>query len=166
MLTPRRGLLLLIIVIPVVWLAMQWFMAPEEQLRQAQLQLIKNMESRSWLSISSTLSDTYLDDWGQDSNTAQNAMRMVLGGFTELRIKQEIQNVEHARSSKSSPELGIVEAMLRVEGQGSGLSDRVMSESERLVSPWMFHWRKEGSWPWSWKLTQIHHDDVNVPTSL
>jgi hypothetical protein len=159
----KRAALLLLLAVA-AWLTSLLTRSPEQQLRDAQEQLIANLQSRSWFSVANQMSDTYLDDWGQDSSTAHNAMRHVLGGFKALEIGQEFVAFEHAPASKSSPALGFVRVHLRVNGDGGPLADMVIAESLRLKEPWFFHWRKEGAWPWSWKLTQVHHDEVSVPS--
>jgi hypothetical protein len=60
-----------------------------------------------------------------------------------------------------------VNLKLKVSGQAEGgVSQQALAEAQRLQemdSPWVFHWRKEGPWPWSWKLTQVHQEDARTP---
>ncbi|MEM1297179.1 MAG: hypothetical protein AAGH89_17570, partial [Verrucomicrobiota bacterium] len=36
----------------------------------------------------------------------------------------------------------------------------IVSEANRLNSPWVFTWKKEGAKPWSWKLTRVENPDL------
>jgi hypothetical protein len=162
-----KSAFVLVVVILLGWLGSQLLMSPEEQLRNAQTKFLKALEERSWLTIATTLSDTYLDDWGQNSGTALTSMKLVLGGFTELHLEPEFLATKHVGSTPSSPALGMVDLKLKVSGQAKGgVSQQALAEAQRLQetdSPWVFHWRKEGSWPWSWKLAQVNQEDARTP---
>jgi hypothetical protein len=145
------------------WLIPQLLSSDSAQVRTQQEKLLTLLESRSWLSVSSMLSAAYLDDWGQDSPTAQNAMRSVLSGFEQLEIHASDWQITTSPKQNNSPALAMIKVKLTVHGHGKGLSSTVIDESKRLKEPWTFHWRKEGAWPWSWRLMQIHHPTVSVP---
>ena len=57
-------------------------------------------------------------------------------------------------------DVGMVQCRIKLEGKGAGYSEVVMSTVNGMREPWVFHWHKEGRWPWDWKVVQVHHDEL------
>jgi len=126
----------------------------EEQLLDAQTDFLEQVEKRNWSGVSDWMTENYLDEFAQDRDTAVEVGRRVLAHFYVLTLLTEIAEVQ-AMGSR-----GIVRANLKIEGNGAGLSQVVLTEVNRLQEPWEFTWRNDGGWPWTWRIEKIHHPSL------
>lgn len=44
-----------------------------------------------------------------------------------------------------------------------GFSSVVLGRVNSMNQPWKLHWRKEGLWPWTWKVVRLEQPDVVLP---
>lgn len=128
--------------------------SPQAQILAAQAKFLKHVEKRDWKKVQAMLTDDYADEYGLDRNTVIEAARQLLGGFFTLELKTELTKIQAVK------DLGMVKMKIRVEGNGAGLSQMVMTRANQVQEPWFFHWHKKGRWPWDWKIVQIHNDAV------
>ena len=139
------------------WFAWDTFSkSPQEQVLAAQERFLRALEDRDWSEVKSMLTNDYADDYGQDRETAVENGRQVLAGFYTITIKEELTKLQAA------PDLGMVMMKIKIEGNGSGLSQIVLSQVNQMQEPWYFHWHKKGRWPWDWKIVQIHHNQLQA----
>lgn len=144
-----------VLVIWAGWWAVRTFAASERtQMLRVQEEFLTALEKRKWGKVDAWVSTDYADDWGQGPDEAKDSMRQVMGGFILVSIDRTMTNAVAAKG------LGFVKMKLIVEGTGGGASPMVVAESKRIKEPWIFHWHKRGSWPWSWELVQIANEDL------
>ncbi len=129
---------------------------PQAEVLAAQAALLKKVENRSWGSVKARLADDYRDDYGHDRESAIEDAQTALGGFLSLTIHGELDTLQ------AVPDLAMVKMRLRLEGHGLGFSDVVVARLNQLNEPWFFHWHKRGIWPWSWRLVQVHHNELHL----
>lgn len=122
-----------------------------EGLRQA-------LASKSSDRVFTYLSPEYQDQWGFSGEELRLAVRDVNAQFYDLRVEWE------------NPELSVNDgtAVLKtrpwIEGRSlSPVGEFILREARRFREPFEFHWRKEGIWPWSWKLVRIAQPDLELP---
>lgn len=127
---------------------------PQEQVTAAQAKFLRAVEKRDWDRVKNMLTDDYSDDYGLDRDSAVQTAQQLLGGFYTITLKAEPVKVQ------AVPDLGMMVMKIRMEGNGVGLSQMVMSRVNQLKEPWFFHWHKKGRWPWDWKVVQVHNNEV------
>jgi hypothetical protein len=155
----RRGLVILIILLLLLGGA-GWFSwwsfgrSPEAEVLAAQERFLKAVEKRDWERILSTLTEDYMDEWGHDRQTAVQDARQALGGFYTLDVTTELDTLQAVET------IGMVKMKIRIEGNGTGFSQFVVTKVNQIQEPWFFHWHKKGDWPWDWKVVQIHNDQL------
>lgn len=128
--------------------------SPQAQVTAAQRKFLHAIEKRDWDRVKAMLSDDYADDYGFNRDTAVATAQKLLGGFYSLTLRAEPVKLQ------AVPDLGMMVMRIQLEGTGAGLSQLVASRVNRVGEPWFFHWHKKGRWPWSWKVVQVHNDDV------
>lgn len=144
-----------ILLIAAMWLA--WWIfgrSPEAQIRAAQASLMTAIEDRDWDEITAFLADSYTDAYGNNRETAILHGKKLLGGFYTLSILSDQTGVRAAKGQ------GLVQTVIRLEGNGIGYSHAVLGRVNQLSEPWIFHWSNPGIWPWDWQVTMIHNDQV------
>ena len=129
---------------------------PHAEVLAAQAALLKKVEQRAWGSVNARLAGDYRDDYGHDRESAIEDAQSALGGFLSLTIHGELDTLQ------AVPDLAMVKMHLRLEGHGLGFSDVVVARLNQLNEPWFFHWHKRGIWPWSWRLVQVHHNELHL----
>jgi hypothetical protein len=129
---------------------------PQAEVLAAQAALLKKVEKRAWGSVKARLAEDYRDDYGHDRESAIEDAQTAFGGFLSLKIQGELDTLQ------AVPDLAMVKMRLRLEGHGLGFSDVVVARLNQLNEPWFFHWHKRGIWPWSWRLVQVHHNELHL----
>lgn len=128
--------------------------SPEAQIRAAQAALLTALEERDWDDVADFLSADYSDSYSHTRQSAIEDGKKYLGFFYALSIKTDQVSVRAAK------EQGVLQAMLRMEGNGAGYSQAVLGAVNQINEPWIFHWTKTGLWPWTWQVTMIHNDQI------
>lgn len=129
---------------------------PQAEVLAAQAALLKKVEKRAWGSVKARLAEDYMDDYGHDRESAVEDAQTAFGGFLSLTVHSELDSLQ------AVPDLAMVRMRLRLEGHGLGFSDLVVARINQLNEPWFFHWHKRGPWPWSWRLVQVHHNELRL----
>ncbi len=153
--TRSRLLFLLPALIATAWLGWWLFGRPaEQQVMAAQMKFITAVEDRDWKEVKSMLADEYTDAVGHDRDNAVGDAEQVLGSFLFLALITETLPFE------ASADRAGIQMKIQMEGRGLGISPMVMDRVNSMHQPWQFDWHKQGPWPWSWKITRIHHDEL------
>lgn len=154
-----RRLLFAVSVIAMTAWAGWWLLGrpPEREVLEAQTALIKALEKRNWDKVTKTLSETYTDSWGQGREQAVELGRQALSGFISLTIHEQLL------SSSVSEGAGETTFNLQLDGNGMGFSSVVVGRVNSISQPWRVHWRKEGPWPWTWKVVRLEQPEVVLP---
>jgi len=158
----RRTLLLVLVGVFLLWGLWKgvgvFGRSQERQVLDAQEKLLRAVERRDWNGVVDLLTEDYADKGGHDRESAVADGRQALAHFYTLTIRFEQTEL---RVDKGQ---GTVHGTIKLEGTGAGLSQFVSSTVNGMPEPWIFHWRKVGRWPWTWKVERIHHDRLaNLP---
>ncbi len=154
----RKNILLGLLAALALWLGWKTLVmfarSAERQVLDAQEKLIRAAERRDWEAVKALLADDYTDEAGHDRHLAVDDARQALAHFFTLTIQHEIS------ASTVTGQRAELRAKLRLEGNGAGFSQTVVSTVNHMADPWEFHWRKESAWPWSWRVTRVHHPEL------
>lgn len=134
--------------------AFYFLRSPESQVLAAQMDFIKAVEERDWDEVNEFVAENYTDAYSHTRDTAVEDAKKYLGGFYTLTLMREETSV---RATKGQ---GMVSAKIRIEGNGAGYSQFVVTYANQLTEPWIFHWHNPGRWPSGWRLNMIHNDQV------
>ncbi|MEZ5386129.1 MAG: hypothetical protein R3F13_11505 [Prosthecobacter sp.] len=146
---------LTVLIAALLWLA--WWVfgrSPEAQIRAAQANLTAAIEDRDWDEVAAFLAESYTDAYGNNRESAITHGKKLLGGFYTLSILTDQTTVRAAKGQ------GMVQTMIRLEGNGIGYSHAVLGRVNQLSEPWIFHWSNPGTLPWNWQVTMIHNDQI------
>lgn len=135
-----------------------WIRSEKDQILAAQEKFFAEIEDRDFDGIKAMLAPDYLDDYGHNRDSAAEDAERALAGFIQLEVKRELV------SMRNVPGLGELRMKIQLEGRGfSPINTLVIGRVNLIQTPWFFHWRKYGPWPWSWKVTQVHNDELRIP---
>lgn len=147
--------ILAVLLIAALWFAWWAFgRSSEAQVRAAQAKLIKAVEDRDWDEVAGLFAPDYTDAYGHTSGSAVADGKKFLGGFFTLDLKTDQVTVQAVKDH------GLVKTTIKLEGNGIGYSQMVLGHVNQLTEPWVFHWNKAGTWPWTWQVNMIHNDQV------
>ena len=131
-----------------------FFLSPADQLARVQSQLITAIEDRDYKTLESLMSADYLDDFGHDRATALEAAKQIFSGYFSLTIQAE------TTWNKGTRQIGMVKQKLKVEGNGTPVSQMVTTRVNQTTEPFVFHWQNKGRWPWDWRLVQVQNEYI------
>ncbi|MBL9133798.1 MAG: hypothetical protein JNG86_21485 [Verrucomicrobiaceae bacterium] len=131
------------------WLCLR---SPERQIEAAQMDFLEALEGHDWQDVEAMLAPDFIAVSGHNRGNVMPDLQRALGGFVTLSIETKPVHIQAAK------DLGIISQTLRLTGLGSTLAIAVRERANQITTPWLFHWRKTGSWPWNWQLTQVHND--------
>lgn len=158
---PKTLIALLATLILMAWAGWWCFgRSAEAEVRAAQAAFLKKVEKRDWEGVKLSLATDYRDAYGHDRDRAVATASEVLAGFLFLEVLNEEPAIQIGESTSR------VDAIIRMEGNGLGYSAMVVGRVNQMQSPWAFLWRKDGPWPWSWKITRIHQDELPASISF
>ncbi len=145
--------LFLAITFSVYLLGHRW--QPETQLRMKQSAVLVAIESGSHRKLTNLVSENYADGWGFQKPEVISAFRELRAQFLVIGVQPgELQLAIHEDEAT-------VTTKISVTGSGpSPVAAVIMNEANRLNAPFVFTWKKEGSKPWSWKLTRVENPDL------
>lgn len=155
LMNPKTLAALLITLIVGIWAAWWCFgRSAEDEVRAAQSAFLKKVEKRDWEAVKLQLATDYRDAYGHDRESAVTTAAEVLAGFLFLEVLHQKPTIQMGEP------VSRVDAIIRMEGNGLGYSAVVVGRVNQMQAPWAFLWRKDGPWPWSWKVTRIHQDEL------
>jgi hypothetical protein len=134
--------------------AFYFLRSPQTQVLAAQMDFIQAVEERDWDEVQEFLAENYTDAYSHTRETAVADGKKYLGGFYTLTLMREETTV---RATKGQ---GMVSMKIRLSGNGIGYSQLVLGHVNQLTEPWIFHWSNPGPWPWGWRVTMIHNDQL------
>lgn len=126
--------------------------SPESQITSAQANFLAALEGHDWEDVRATLAPDFATSGGHNADSVMPDLQQALGGFVTLDIEAEQVGLQ------ASKDLGMISEKIRLVGLGSSMAIAVRERANQIQTPWLFHWRKNGSWPWDWQLTQVHND--------
>lgn len=131
------------------WLCLR---SPERQLAAAQTDFLDALEGHDWEDVQAALAPDFATSGGHNRDSIMPDLTKALGGFVTLDFETKTITVQ------ASKDLGMISQTVRLVGLGDSMALAVRERANQITTPWLFHWRKVGSWPWSWQLTQVHND--------
>lgn len=105
------------------------------------------------------VADTYQDQWG----FTKDDLRLILKDVTSQFV---IVNLTFAEE-KPSRQNGDLLYSVRIQLGGRPLTPAgtVMADfSAQHRQPFLLTWRKEGWWPWTWRLVRVENPELELPT--
>ncbi len=97
----------------------------------------------------------YRDAWSGDRAAAIDEARQLFSHFFALQITP----VEPLRITENRTEWQAAGAV-GVFGSGTPVAHAVMDEVREAEGPFVFRWRKSGTWPWQWSLVGTGHEGL------
>ncbi|HSJ03285.1 MAG: hypothetical protein ACAI34_02250 [Verrucomicrobium sp.] len=161
-----RNIIRLAIAVAVIalgWFAWPFMQSPAKQAEVRHKALFEKASKRDWKSASGFLAAGYEDQWGNKPSEAIELAKELLQGFLILEIKWETTELG------ANEDIVKVRGHARMEGNGMGVSQMVMSKVNQIHEPWVFTWKKEGWKPGDWKLSSVTNKDlegVGLPADL
>ena len=148
-------ILIFIVVFTTLYCIKLW--RPERQIELHQKNLLHALEDRRWGQVESQFSKEYRDRFGHTRATAMNDLQDGLRQFFALTIKSQGSQIV------ISGDTATVTVNLTMTGTGTGATEWIMTEVNRLPTPWVFSWRKTNVFPWSWELVQVDNPSLTIP---
>jgi len=153
-----RWLLCLQIAALVFWLLSQGVTAESQVRHRAEgfrRALADGRSAKAWHMVSAD----YRDQWGMDRDQIGSALRDVSRQFLTLRVEwadpQFVAGLDRTMTLTTLP---------RLDGRAiSPVGEMMLSTARRLDQPFTFHWKKEGWWPWTWRVVSITNPDLELP---
>ncbi len=142
----------------VVWLRAQG-VTPEGQMAVRLEKFQAAMDDRDSVALAGFFSDSYEDDWGYRKADIVLAMQDVTAQFLSLKVEWREPRLDPLPD-------GSFEFVGRPRLSGQTLSPvghMMISEAARVEKPFRFVWRKEGWFPWSWRLVRVENDSLQIP---
>jgi hypothetical protein len=142
----------------VVWLLSQGLTAESQVRHRAEAfrrALAEGRSAKAWHMVSAE----YRDQWNMDRDQVGSALRDVSRQFLTLRVDWVDPRFERTADG------GVAMTTLpRLEGKSlTPVGEMMLSTARRLEQPFTFTWRKEGWWPWTWRLVSITNPDLEIP---
>lgn len=138
-----------------LWLA--WLWQPARQVELHTLNLLKRASSRDWIAVEVMMAPDYRDAWHADRESALDEARQLFSHFFALQITplEPLQVTETKDAWQAAGAVGIF-------GSGTPVAHAVMDEVREAEGPFIFRWRKSGTWPWQWVLVAARHQGLDV----
>ncbi len=105
------------------------------------------------------VSTDYRDQWTMDRDQIGSALRDVSRQFLTLRLEWT-----EARYDRTPDGAIALTTTPRLDGKPlTPIGEMMLSTARRLDQPFTFHWKKEGWWPWTWRLVNITNPSLEIP---
>ncbi len=130
-----------------LWLYQLW--QPARQVELHTLNFLQRASARDWPAVLNMMSDDYRDTWGHDRTRSIDEARKVLSHFFALQIVPlgPVRLGGEGGERSATVEIGVF-------GSGTGVAHAVMDAVREAEGPFLFRWRKNGTWPWQWALVE------------
>jgi hypothetical protein len=142
----------------VAWLLSQGLTAESQVRHRAEgfrRALAEGRSAKAWHMVSAD----YRDQWSMDRDQIGSALRDVSRQFLTLRVEWVDPRYEAA------PDGGMaLTTVPRLEGKSlTPIGEMMLSTARQLEQPFTFHWKKEGWWPWTWRIVKITNPALEIP---
>jgi hypothetical protein len=135
------------------WLFFLW--QPARQVELHTSNLLARASARDWKAVADMVSRDYRDAWGHNRERAFDDAEEFGQHFFSLRIGA-VEPLEIRAESGSVA----VSARLGVYGSGTPMAQAIVEAVHELQEPFVFRWRRNGSWPWQWALVELEQDEL------
>ena len=130
--------------------------SPTQQVEKKQAALLEGIAKRSRSKVEKLIATGYQDRWKFDKEDAVTAFLDLGSQFMVLAVQSIDPKTEFADDNKNA----IVTARLQIAGSGSPLAQMIITRSNKLKEPFVFHWQKQSWWPGSWRLVEVDNPDL------
>ncbi len=130
--------------------------SPAQQIEKKQAALLEGIAKRSRSKVEKLIATDYRDRWQFDKQDAVTAFLDLGSQFMVLAVQSIDPKTELADDGKNA----IVTARLQIAGSGSPVAQMIITRSNKLNEPFVFHWQKQSWWPGSWRLVEIDNPDL------
>jgi len=132
-----------------------WFYRAEHQVDRCHQRLISAVESRNWGKLHGITSDDFMAGlYSKEESIALG--QEVLRPFLSIQLTESEEVWIRER-----PRLYVRHALIRMEGNGMGYADTVISAVNTQTEPFVFTWQRMSRAPWDWKLIRVEHPLLN-----
>lgn len=135
------------------WLYQLWQPARQAELHTANV--LKHVSAREWAQVGSMMASDYRDAWSHDREQALREGEEIGRNFFTLQIAPIAPVTIRPEGADIS-----VAAVLGIYGSGTPVAYAIMEAVREAEGPFVFHWRKAGSWPWQWTLLEVAQADL------
>ena len=136
-----------------IWLFLLW--QPARQIELHTANLLSRASARDWAAVTAMISPDYRDAWGHGKKQALRDAEEVGSQFFSLRIGPlEPLTVQPEEGAST------VSTRLGVYGSGTPMAHAIIEAVHELEKPFVFRWRKSGSWPWQWTLSGLEQEEL------
>ena len=144
------------LVIGVIWFGWPFLRSAETQVLNQHRQLLDRAAHRDWTRLFALMAEDYRDDWNPTREEAVALGRELFQGFLVLALPWQPSSV--VLDGKTAPVTGFSKA----GGSGAGLSQEIIGRLNRLHSPFVFTWRKDGWKPGDWRLVSGAQEELGA----
>ena len=150
-----KWVLAVLLVAWVSWLA--WLWQPARQIELHTLNLLKRASSRDWTAVEAMMARGYRDAWNADRTAAIDEARQLFSHFFALQIAvlEPLRVTEEGDEWQAAGAVGVF-------GSGTPVAHAVMDEVREAEGPFIFRWRRSGTWPWQWSLVGTGHEALDA----
>jgi len=141
-----------------VWLMRLW--SPEQQAELHTLNLLARASKQDWVAVGNMLAPDYRDAWEHGKERALADAEEFGRHFFSLRIGpvEQLTVQSEARTATVSARLGVY-------GSGTPMAHAIIEAAQELSEPFVFIWRKSGTWPWRWELASVRQTELAAARS-
>lgn len=142
-----------LVVVWIVWLMLLW--SPARQVELHTLNLLERASKQRWEEVGTMMASDYRDAWGHGKEQAltdaeefgRHFFSLRIGPFEPMAMRKEKDSIH-------------VAARLGIYGSGTPMAHAIIEAVHELQEPFVFRWRKDGSWPWQWALAELEQDEL------
>ena len=142
----------------IVWLLSQGLTAESQVRHRAEAfrrALAEGRSAKAWHMVSAD----YRDQWDMDRDQIGSALRDVSRQFLTLRVEWVDPRYEAAADGGLT-----LTTVPRLDGKSlTPVGEMMLSTARRLEQPFTFHGKKEGWWPWTWRIVNITNPALEIP---
>jgi hypothetical protein len=144
------------LVIGAFWFGWPFLRSAETQVLNQHRQLLDRAAHQNWLKVFALMAEDYRDGWDMNREEAVSLGRELFQGFLMLELQWRPTSV--VLEGKTATVTGFIKA----GGTGAGLSQEIIGRLNRLQSPFVFSWRKDGWRPGDWRLVSVNQAELDI----
>lgn len=139
--------------VAVVWVVRLW--SPERQAELHTVNLLERASRQNWDAVGAMIAPDFRDARGHGKAEALADAAELGRHFFAWRIGP----LDRPMVEKEEDSMRVA-ARLGVYGSGTPVAHAVVEAVHELEKPFVFRWRKAGSWPWQWVLAELRQEEL------
>ncbi|MDR2675434.1 MAG: hypothetical protein LBC18_11400 [Opitutaceae bacterium] len=154
----RRRMILSVSAVAVLVIAagMSHYYDADRQLERGWTGFVESIESRSAFGVHRRLAPDYTDCWGYNKDSLGKDLWRIFYPFESIELTPyEVLVVRDGDTATIS-------ARFTMASTGAGVGSDAQNQVNRLTEPFVIQWRRDGSFPWSWKITRIDQPEFDA----